>query len=124
METRNKREELLDNITIISSAIKNIESEKEKRNVQYIWFEGVDRIKIGYPEKINENNGDSDDHSGALLIDHICLNSPYLCDIYFEAEDSKESCRFKEQSLFIFNDDILEQVYSKMKEKFWEMYHK
>lgn len=121
MKTRNKRE-LLDNIRIISSAIKNIVSEKEKRNVQYIWFEGVDRIEIGYPEK--KNNGDSDDHSGALLIDHICLNSPYLCDIYFEAEDSKESCRFKEQSLFIFNDDILEQVYSKMKEKFWEMYHK
>ena len=124
METRNKREELLDNIRIISSAIKNIASEKGKRNVQYIWFEGVDRIEIGNPEKINDDNGDNDYYSGALLIDHICLNSPYLCDIFFEAEVSKESCRFQEQPLFIFNDDILEQVYSKMKEKFFEMYHK
>ena len=42
METRNKREELLDNIRIISSAIKNIESEKEilNRQIRSIQTEG------------------------------------------------------------------------------------
>lgn len=111
------KKELLTNIEMVCYAI------KQKRYDKYKVIEIVydfNMLNEVYLTKTFVTDNDSNQYSGKLIIDTIHLTSLH-CDLTFDACKAEKSVVYSHIPLEIFSDEILEEIYLKLREYFVEL---
>lgn len=112
-----EKNELLKNIEMVCYAIRQKTSDKNHQDDFIYEFNCLNFI---YLTNTFSTDNNSNQYNGNLIIDTINLKT-FKCDLTFKANKEEMSVVYANIPLEIFNNEIIEEIYLKLKESFFEL---